>query len=228
MALTIPERHKTGLIKLLRLPDNLIDQMISAFEGVTPKFFPEALSVDVISKVKEVSSADLIEIINALLSLNSHRVHADMSPEELAGEVVGAMLETGIEDIQLSKDNQEAFKQRLIRFFNIEPLLIASKATDVLQSHENVFCGARILTDVRPVFGSDPSVAPNAAVMVHMLNLSYHHEGQLKELYIAMDTLDIEVLREVLDRADLKSQSLKSLIKRAGVTYLDPYDEDMS
>ena len=60
--------------------------------------------------------------------------------------------------------------------------------------------------------------------MVHMLNLSYHHEGELKELYIAMDTLDVEVLREVLDRADLKRQSLKSLLKKLGVTYLDPHD----
>ena len=222
--LTIPERHKSGLIKLLRLPDNLIDQIISAFEGVTPKFHPEALSEEVISKVKGVSSDDLIEITNALLSLNSHRVRDDTSSEELAGEVVRAILETEIKDIKLSVDNQESFKQRLIRFFNIEPLVIAAKATDVLLSHENVFCGARIFTDVRPVFGSDPRVAPNAAVMVHMLNLSYHHEGELKELYIAMDTLDVEMLREVLDRADLKRQSLKSLLKKLGVTDLDPHD----
>ena len=59
--------------------------------------------------------------------------------------------------------------------------------------------------------------------MVHMLDLSYHKKnGDLKHLYVAMDSLDIETLREALDRADMKAESLKPLIKKAGVEFLDP------
>ena len=223
-AITIPDRYKGGLIKLITLPGNSVNQIISAFEGVAPKFFPEELSKEITSKVEGVSSEDLLEIISAILSLSKHRVHDDMLPEELAEQIIQALSEGSVEDVKLVKKNQQGLKQLLVRFFQIETLLISAKASGIMLSHENVFCSARVITDVRPVFGSDPSVAPNAAVMVHMLNLSYHQEGHLKELYIAMDALDIETLRTALDRADLKSQSLKSLIKRAGLTHLDPLD----
>jgi hypothetical protein len=142
----------------------------------------------------------------------------------LAGQVFRALLEAGIDDKSLLRESEQSFRQRLVRFFELETLLISAKAAGILQSHENLFCSARILTDVRPVFGSDPRVVPNSAVIVHMLNLSFHHEGEIKELYIAMDTLDIGLLREALDRAELKSESLKTLMKRAGVTRLDPGD----
>jgi hypothetical protein len=39
-------------------------------------------------------------------------------------------------------------------------------------------------------------------------------------MYIAMDSMDIDVLREALDRADKKAESLKPLIK--GAEFLDP------
>jgi hypothetical protein len=72
------------------------------------------------------------------------------------------------------------------------------------------------------VFGTDPKVPPTGVVMVHMLDLGYHKDGDLKHLYIAMDSLDITILREVLDRAESKSECLKPLIKKAGVEFLDP------
>jgi hypothetical protein len=222
--LSVPERHKSGLIKLLRLSDRSVDQIISAFEGVAPKFIPEELAAAAIPKVEGISSNDFLEIINAVLSLSQHRVHDDTPPEELAGQVFRALLEAGIDDKSLLRESEQSFRQRLVRFFELETLLISAKAAGILQSHENLFCSARILTDVRPVFGSDPRVVPNSAVIVHMLNLSFHHEGEIKELYIAMDTLDIGLLREALDRAELKSESLKTLMKRAGVTRLDPGD----
>lgn len=220
--LTVPEKQKSGLIKLLRLSDTSLDQIISAFDGIAPKFFPEELATQVMSKVEGVSSDDLLEIINMLLSLSSHRVHDDTPPEELAEQVIQALLEGSADAQSLLRSKQQTFRQRLVRLLKIETILVSAKASRILQSQENLFCSARILTDIRPVFGSDPSVPPNSAVMVHMLNLSFHHEGELKELYIAMDSLDIEQLREVLDRAELKTQSLKTLIKRAGVSLLDP------
>jgi len=58
--------------------------------------------------------------------------------------------------------------------------------------------------------------------MVHMLDLGYHKNGELKHLYIAMDSLDIDILREALDRAESKTNSLKPLIKKAGMEFLDP------
>jgi hypothetical protein len=225
-ALRIPDSQKRGLTKLLRLPDNSLEELISALERVRPKLFAEDLSMEIISEVRSIPADDMGEIIDTLLSLFFTGFHHETPPEELAEQVVGAMTESGMKPFQLSAEAQASFRQRLIRLFNIETLLIAAKALDVLLTNENTFCSARILTDIRPVFGSDVGVPPSAAVIVHMLDLSCHHEGELKHFYIAMDTVDIQRLREVLDRADLKAQSLKGVIERGGVTYLDPQGGD--
>jgi hypothetical protein len=220
--LRIPEKQKGGLIKLLNLSDKSLEEMISALEQVTPQLFPEELSIEVVSKIRGVSPGDVAEILDTLLSLCFSGFHHDIQPEQLAEDVIEAMLETRMKEFQLSSEKQEWFKERLIRVFKIETLLVVAKALGVLQDNEKTFCGARILTDVRPVFGSDTGVAPKAAVIVHMLNISFHQEGEVKELFIAMDTADVQILREVLDRADLKSETLRSVVEKAGVKYLDP------
>ena len=206
--------------KLMKLSEDSFNQLISALEGIGPTLFPHELSDQVISKLKGISSEDVSEIIATIMSLSSHRVHDDSTPEELAEQVAQAASEGGI--AITSDKERDSFKKKLIRFFELSTLYVSSKALGILQSNENLFCTARILTDVRPVFGSDAKVAPVAAVVVHMLDLSYHKDGELKHLYIAMDSLDIDILKETLDRAEAKAKTLKPLIKKAGVAFLDP------
>ena len=218
--LSIPARHRSGIVKLLELSEDSFRQVISAFEGVGPKLFPDELSNQVISKIKGVSPEDLSEMIAMIMSLRSHRIHDESTTEELAEQVVQAAIEA---DIRIeSEKEREAIKNRLLKFFELDTLFVSAKALGILQSNENLFCSARILTDLRPVFGSDPNIPPTAAVMVHMLDLGYHKNGELKHLYIAMDSLDIDILREALDRAESKTNSLKPLIKKAGMEFLDP------
>jgi len=218
--LSIPARHRSGVVKLLELSEDSFRQIISAFEGVGPKLFPDELSNQVISKIKGVSPEDLSEMIAMIMSLSSHRIHDESTTEELAEQVVQAAIEA---DIRIeSEKEREAIKNRLLKFFELDTLFVSAKALGILQSNENLFCSARILTDLRPVFGSDPNIPPTAAVMVHMLDLGYHKNGELKHLYLAMDSLDTDILREALDRAESKTKSLKPLIKKAGMEFLDP------
>jgi hypothetical protein len=182
---------------------------------MSPKLFPQQITNDLRSKVKDISFDDLSSIVLTIISLNGHRAHDDGTPEDLAEFV----METAA-DSNVSIGDRETFKKRLLRFFELETLFVSAKALTILQSNENLFRGARIVTDVRPVFGSDPSAPPAAAVVVHMLDLSYQKDGDIKHLYVGMDSMDINILRETLDRADTKAESLKPMIK--GTTFLDP------
>ena len=119
-------------------------------------FFLIDLSIEVASKIKGVPPGDIAEILDTILSLYFSGFHHDMPPEQLAGDVIEAMLETQMEEFQLSNEKQEWFKERLIRVFKIETLLVVAKALGVLQDNEKTFCGARILTDIRPVFAPIP------------------------------------------------------------------------
>ncbi len=224
--LRIPDHHKSGLTKLVSLSDKSMEQLISAIEDVSPKFFAKDFAAEIATKVPDILLDDITEIVNVLVSLLHSSFQYEIPSDELAHDVVEAMAQTSIQELQLSTAKQDSFRQQLAKFFTIDPLLVVSKAVTVLQSNENSFCSTRIVTDIRRVFGSNPGMAPKAAVIVHSLKLNYHHEGELKDFYIAMDTDDIKTLRDVLERADLKAESLKSIINNAGITYLDPEDTD--
>ncbi|MDQ3252968.1 MAG: hypothetical protein M3R15_03515, partial [Acidobacteriota bacterium] len=52
-----------------------------------------------------------------------------------------------------SEDALNQFKQRLAQFLNVKSLQLVAKAHDVLLEHSQVFISARIVSDIRPVFG---------------------------------------------------------------------------
>jgi hypothetical protein len=94
------------------------------------------------------------------------------------------------------------------------------KAMDVVLDHSHVFFHAKILTDIRPVFNTKGD-SIDAAVIVHNLRIHYEEDSDHKDFYVALDTSDIQELREVLDRADTKAKCLQGLVKKSGVSYLD-------
>jgi hypothetical protein len=112
--------------------------------------------------------------------------------------------------------DEPQFRKRLERLFNIEALHVAAKAVLLQFEYERRFHEARILTDARPVFGDDIKVPPKAAILTHTLRLSYHDSSEdIKEIYIAMDSIDVSVLSEVLRRAQQKETTLSAFFDSA-------------
>jgi hypothetical protein len=210
----MPQRIAQGFQSLSKLSEDSFGQLISTLEEMSPKLFPNQIINELLSKV-DIPVDDVSAIVSTVMTLNTHRVLDDVTTEEIADRVLESAADANI----LVKD-QEVFRNKLIRLFELNTLFVSAKALTILQSNENLFRDARIVTDVRPVFGSDTKAPPTAAVLVHMLDLSYLKDGNIQHLYIAMDSLDIDTLRETLNRAETKAKSLKPLIK--GATILDP------
>jgi hypothetical protein len=95
-----------------------------------------------------------------------------------------------------------------------------AKAMSVITGQDRIFCGARVFSDLRPVFLQSPDEITAAAV-IHTLNLSYHHQGQHKELFIAMNPTDLGKLKQVIERAEKKSGALKAYVRKSGIRYLE-------
>jgi hypothetical protein len=94
------------------------------------------------------------------------------------------------------------------------------KAMGVAADQDHIFLHARILTDIRPVFNNKGD-SVDAAVIVHNLRIHYGQDSDHRDFYVALDTNDIQSLREALDRADTKAKCLQGLLKTSGVSYLD-------
>ena len=91
-----------------------------------------------------------------------------------------------------------------------------------MTENDRIFCGARILSDIRPVF-TDSLESASAAVIIHNLQIGFHDSGTgvHKEFYVALDNQDIQKLKEIILRAEKKTQALKAILNKSSVPYLE-------
>lgn len=216
----IPDSDLEGLSALFSLSKENADKLSNALEQAPTKLYPAHLVIELTAKIPEIDPEDLNNILNVLYNLHRTKLFIDVSSEDLAEDICDS-LENEEELFEFSPESREQFKQRLIRLLNIEPLTIRAKAATLLRNQENMFCSAEVMTDMRPIFGQDPEMAPQALVVVHMLNLRYHNGGEVKEFYVALDSEDIQSLKDILDRAEVKEESLRSTFKDLGIPFLE-------
>jgi hypothetical protein len=101
--------------------------------------------------------------------------------------------------------------------------VVAVKAKELQMEAERTFCDARVITDLRPVFGGNVAESPTSMVIVHTLKVGYHgtNSARHRELFMSLDADDIAKLKKVLDRAEEKTKTLKSKLDAAGIRSLD-------
>lgn len=220
-SIKIPDRYKAGLVVLSDLPDAIFGEVIASLNAMpSPSKGQKELTAWVSSEAKGVSLPDLQNLVETLASLYRLRVKSGVKPDVLAADVA----EAASKDSALSV-SADALKERLTRLLAIESLnLVDAKAKELQLEAEHTFCDARIITDLRPVFGGNVSDSPEAMIIVHTLKLGYHDSLSQthKEMYIAVDADDVAKLTETLKRAEKKSRTLKEKLGSAGIRLIEP------
>jgi hypothetical protein len=211
----LPEQARAGLKKLLEQKQDIIEDLAAALEGEPPELTSALVSERVARKVKDLAAEDVQSIIRALLTIATGRLAVQQPVAEFAQSLVDQERAT-IEERDRSR--AVAVLQRLL---SARAIAGTSKATDVITDHSQIFLSARMLTDLRPVFGEAPSSQPIAAALVHTLKITYAKDRDTLEFFVAMDEQDIQRLREVLERENIKTKALRSVITTSGWHDLD-------
>lgn len=220
--LRVPERYHAGFARIIRLGDESFQKLLNVLRDTPPALDYTELSSVITPKVSAVPPGDVGDILETLEALYSVRARLALPVADFAEAVRKAVEEGGAEELSLPGENGERLKERLTQLLDIDALDVTRKALDVLHEHEHTLHDARIMTDIRPVFGLDTDDDPTGALIVHMLKVSYHDESEeVKEFYIALDAGDIDMLIDLLRRADSKAKSLQRVIERAKVPYID-------
>jgi hypothetical protein len=167
----------------------------------------------------EIPQSELEEIAATLCSLYFLRAETDMSPDVLASGVCEAMQSADEDELKLADSECPEFRDRLRKLLEIEALANAQKTLGLQRDFAYLFCNARILTDIRPVFAK-PEERPIGCVIVHTLRVGYDDSGGHKEFYVALDQDDIATLKAVVQRAESKAVSLRGLLKTIGMPEL--------
>jgi hypothetical protein len=196
------------------------EKLIAVLAKTPPTGYASTLATAVASQIKEVRSSDIRSIVRSLVNLYLGKEFFNSDAATFSRDICEGLQE--IEEFQSLKDSIDAILcPRIERFLGMEsPLGITAKATEILMDNEKVYYDARVLTDIRAVFGDDVTEQPVGAVITHLLAIHHHDSGRHEETFFALDENDIEQLMEVLERAKIKAETLQESLSRAGIRYL--------
>ncbi|MGA9967317.1 MAG: hypothetical protein WBQ10_19125 [Terriglobales bacterium] len=215
--LSIPEGYRAGVSKIRKLDERSVREIRNALDKATDTSHrPDDVAVDAVSSISHANLDEFKEIAEAVGTLYGVRMSTPgVSVQEFAEDICDAMESVDSDDLRLQKSERPQFKEKLLVLFGSPNFEIVAKAWDLKTDDERVFCGARILTDMRPVFGENVEDGPKAMVIVHLLKLGFDRVGDARrhsEFHVSLDTQDLEVLRALIKRADDKAKALRNTV----------------
>lgn len=220
MAITrIPEPFRLGFVKIRKLSSADVEALIAALEKSPLTGGIKGMISIVCDCVPSLRKEDVEDIVRTLYSLYVFRSDTDSTLTGTISDLISAMRATGIESLILTEDEKNEFQDKMSKLLSLSTLGVASKIEQLREDYAKTFHAAKILTDIRPVFAK-PEERPVGAAVTHTLKIEYHEEGEHKEFYVALDAEDLQKLKRVLQRAEAKASSLKSLLKAANLADL--------
>ena len=189
---------------IAELPEFSYAQLVDAAKAAPSPFGTvRELQTWLASEVKSVPSNDIRKILSSISSLSKLLSTPKWTPKNLATALDEAA-RNGIENFKVAEGAD--FKERIVTLLSLDALhLIEAKAKELLQEAQRLLLDARILTDIRPVFGEDIGENPTAFILTHTLKLHYHEGGEHREFFVALDEQDIASLKRMSERAQRKT-----------------------
>jgi hypothetical protein len=217
--LYIPDEHLPVLGKILKLSDKSADELISALSSAPIVGTAAEMSKQIAGRVPGIPAEDLTSIVDTLYALYHVREFSEVRRSTFLRDLLESIRLNPDFDLRDRKDAPQ-LRKRFQRLLNIETLNTLSKAIKLQRDGERLYCGAKIISDIRPVFGADVAEKPTSAVILHTLKIGYHERGEHKDFFLVLDEQDLERLQEVIERAKSKGATLTELLQAAGLRRL--------
>jgi hypothetical protein len=216
--LRIPPAHREALTTLRSITEEQFDLLLENLVGVPPFAGASGLT-DHASKTEGLAADEAQAVVLALLSLYAQLKFHGWTSEDLAVGVAHS------DDLPKSDADPSKLAHRLQVLLDLESVVTTGRALDLLTEHEHLFHSARILTDIRPVFGDDPKEPPSGALIIEALKVEYFDEGGTQSLYLALSRAELRNLRDTVDRALEKSDTVHDLLEQIGMSHFEAESE---
>lgn len=125
-------------------------------------------------------------------------------------------------DLDLDDPGRARLSERLVPLLSSGALSSTANALELLTQHERNFSGARVVTDIRPIFSRTVEDPPEGAVIVQTLQLdTWDRDGASETYHVAMDEADLQELRAAIERAITKTATLREFLSGTGLTLFE-------
>lgn len=199
MAFRIPDAVKPAAKELLSLDAQLAPRFIDAVLSTPPRASAPDFAKDVAARLPDFPHVEqMVQVLSNLLHVHEHAKQP---------------LSNLLSDLAATIDLPQVPTNWLDHFRPVlepsGPLALTHKATDLLFSHEKPLSSLRIVSDLRPIFGSEVSAGPKAFLLFHNLLMQYYDDDEERTLEVVMDRGDLEKLQVAVNRALAKDEVLR-------------------
>jgi hypothetical protein len=221
--LNIPSRYKAAIAQIRSLSDGAFGELRSALERFQPFPLDNKTVARIADSTPNIAPDDIERILESLMGLELARAMAELTLDQFCTEVVTEIGKGATEPSEIAEDNRKKFVYRLEELLSSDLLTIAAKSRDLQTEHDRVYMNGRVITDIRPVFRGGPEESPAGFVLFHVLRLTYWdrgRDGERGSIYLAMDEGDVSNLKKLLERAELKSKTLRAQLQKSEIQVL--------
>ena len=148
--------------------------------------------------------------VRQLMGLNGWVRQAGVKLEEVL-EITRESLKANFDWAERDVGKWQKIEPVLREILSLPIVRLAAAAIDLSYEYTNLWMGARILTDIRPIFSQD-ATAVEGSVVSHAFRLRYSSVEGRHELNVAMDESDILHLAEQCERALQKAKTARALM----------------
>jgi hypothetical protein len=211
MIFEIPKEDIAAIATIKAMPSASVDALLIALKSVPPTVETEEVAKRVAEHVPSVTARQLEAILDTLRGLYYVR--------ELAGVERPTFLEDFMEGFQIvpelrvERSEVPKLREKFEKLLNVDAFNLLAKAKRLQRDGERLYCDAKIISDIRPVFGAEPTARPIGAVVTHTLKIGYHEGEAHREFHIILDSVDLDALSGIISRAEAKDGTLRDLLR---------------
>jgi hypothetical protein len=213
MPLEIPPEDRNAIATVKTLAPAALEKLIAALKNAPPISNPHEMAEHIGNTIPSFADDRLIRVLEMLYTLYYIRDLSGVSTATFLNDLMDGIVRAP--EPRLAPSDLPKMRVALEKLLSIDTLNTVSKASRLQRDGERLYCTAKILSDIRPIFKEDPSVRPAGAVITHTLKVGYHEGRDHVETQIVLDSDDLEKLAAVVRRAQLKDKTLRAFLKRS-------------
>ncbi|MBI1946382.1 MAG: hypothetical protein HYS27_11830 [Deltaproteobacteria bacterium] len=206
--LEVPRPHLQPLQRLLALDRAARSAFVSALQTARATTDLDAF----VASIPTDAFAATAEDIAPLASLYLGRDRSGTSAADYAVSIVEALKRA---EMQPTGGDWDALTADLVKVLEAHDSLgLTAKGWELSEEHDRVFCNARIMTDLRPIFTLKTDKKIRGAVITHTMRITFHDEDSrsTSDVLVGMRASDLVKLRSAIERAIEKEAVLRDAV----------------
>lgn len=205
-----------NVARLRRLASLTDDQFAEILDVLENKVSTLAASEALLEAAGEMTLSAPVEAV-AIAEATFPLLFTFVADGNRPAEVVSAVLRSLRSDKSVPPKDIRVLKGRLAAIVGSKPLALKAKGAALVMTRGTLLTGAKIITDVRPVFGAQAASSVDAFTVIHTLVLDVLKDGRQKAIHVAIDRTDLDALKKAIDRAETKDKAISKWVDSTGV-----------